>query len=314
MRAQVKILVKLIMEQQVMITHMMGRLSSQGERVPTSYADIIKTPVKTTRVQDRSRSRSKARRVHNVLVVPKKEQNSVETRKLIQAKVSPSKLNIKVNSLKSINKGGIIISAPTNDDIDKLIGEFSKIDDIRQNFDIRKPKLLDPSIIIFNVEETVTKEELLEGLKDQNEELSSANIQVRTSFKSRLGRNWIVSMDPAAFGEIIKKPKINFNWNRLGFKENVRIVQCLKCAKYGHIAINCKNEDLREGPGLCLRCGIKGHKERDCDKDVPNCVNCMNHNLKFKTTHDLKHSARDSCCKIREKELEFQYTRINYGP
>ncbi|GBO20815.1 hypothetical protein AVEN_154277-1 [Araneus ventricosus] len=216
MRSHVKSLIKLVMEQQVMITHLMGRMSSSGERVPTSYAEMVKTPVKAPRGTARSRSRSRTRKLHNVLVIPKNEQSSVDTRKHIQSKVNPSKVNVKVNSLKNVNKGGIIISTPTAQDIDKLIEEFGKIDEIKDNFEIRKPKLLDPRIIVFNVEVSITKEEFLEGL--------------RTSFKSRFGRNWIVSMDPTAFNEIIKKPKINFNWNRLGFRENVRIIQCLKCA------------------------------------------------------------------------------------
>ncbi|GBM71862.1 hypothetical protein AVEN_229360-1 [Araneus ventricosus] len=208
MLAHVKNLVKLIMEQQVMITHMMGRMSSPGERVPTSYANMIRTSVKTPRVQAKSRSRSKTRKVHNVLVVPKNDQSSIDTRKQIQSRVNPSMINVTLNSLKRVNKGGIIIISPTNQDIGKLIEEFAKIDEIKNNFEICKPKVLDPSIIIFYVDESIKKKELLEGLRDQNEELLTANLQVSTCFKARFGKNWIVSMNPSAFGEVIKNLRL----------------------------------------------------------------------------------------------------------
>ncbi|GBN96370.1 hypothetical protein AVEN_222283-1 [Araneus ventricosus] len=110
-------------------------------------------------------------------------------------------------------------------------------------------------------------------------------------------------MNPEAFNAIIKKPNIVQNWTRLSFKENYKIVQCFKCGKYGHIASKCRNEDFREGGGLCLRCGTMGHRERECTLE-PKCMNCESHNSRFKTTYDVKHSARATDCKIRDKEVD----------
>ncbi|GBM37694.1 hypothetical protein AVEN_9975-1 [Araneus ventricosus] len=118
-------------------------------------------------------------------------------------------------------------------------------------------------------------------------------------------------MNPEAFKLVIKKTRINLNWSRLTFKENFRIVQCFRCAKYGHTAERCRSEEFREG-GVCLCCGTKGHKEREC-QDSPKCINCSSHNAKFKTTYDTDHSARSNNCKIRDKEIDLLISRTNYG-
>ncbi|GBN28236.1 Putative protein in type-1 retrotransposable element R1DM [Araneus ventricosus] len=257
-------IMKIVVQQQVMIGHLMGRLSTESKERPPSYAQMVATPsIPPSKKRDRSRSR--ARKLHNIMIYPKTEgATSDQTRKKIQYRIIPSNINVKVNSVKNIGKGGIIINSPTSEDIEKLLAEFQQIEEIRDGFQAFKPKLKDPSIIIFNVTEDLTNEEIIKGLKSQNEELAEAALTVRTSFKGRYRKNWIISMNPEAFNAVIKKPKIVLNSTRLSFKENYKIIQCFKCGKYGHILLKCRDEDTREGGGLCLRCGTKGHKEKEC--------------------------------------------------
>ncbi|GBM80449.1 hypothetical protein AVEN_57288-1 [Araneus ventricosus] len=56
--------------------------------------------------------------------------------------------------------------------------ELELIDEVKDNFQIMKPRLKDPSIVIFNVTDELTNEEFIEGLKSQNEDL--ANDTLRT--------------------------------------------------------------------------------------------------------------------------------------
>ncbi|GBN58772.1 hypothetical protein AVEN_120840-1 [Araneus ventricosus] len=293
-----------------MIGHLMGCLSTETrERIPT-FAEVASTPIGPPS-KARSRSRSRQRKAHNVMIYPKEEgSSSEETKRMIQSKIIPSQIDVKVNNVKNIGKGGIIKKSPTSEDIDKLILEFQRKDENREKFEITRPKLKDPIIIILNVNEDLTKETFIEEHKDLNDELAEAYLIVRTSYKSRFGRNWIVSMNPEAFKLIIKKSRINLNWSRLTFKENFRILQCFKCARYGHTAVKCRNDEFGDG-GVCLRCGTKGHKESECQAP-PKCINCSLHNAKFRTTNNTDHSARSNLCKIRGKEIELLISRT-YG-
>ncbi|GBM90845.1 hypothetical protein AVEN_49809-1 [Araneus ventricosus] len=90
---------------------------------------------------DRDRSWSCPKKEFNVIIYPKKDQNSDNTKKDIQSKISPSKISVSANSRKNIKKGGIPINTSPEEDIDKLIDEFKKADSLFENYEISKPKL-----------------------------------------------------------------------------------------------------------------------------------------------------------------------------
>ncbi|GBL98165.1 hypothetical protein AVEN_268256-1 [Araneus ventricosus] len=176
--------------------------------------------------------------------------------------------------------------------------------------------LRNPSIIIFDIKEELTSEEFMENIKTQNDELAEDKIEVRKKFLSRNGKNWIHSLNPVSFmkkkSNVMKKKRINLNWARLSFRENLRVIQCFQCARYGHIAKNYTNSEFKD-EGICLKCGEMGHKETRGDKETPNCINCFQHNSKFGTRYNFDHPASDKKCKIREKEIELQKSHSNYG-
>lgn len=191
--------------------------------------------------------------------------------------------------------------------------ELENLKEVKENFQIMKPSLKDPNIVILNITDELSNEEFIDSLRAQNEDLTNATLKIRTSYKSKFGKNWIISMDHVAFNALKKRKNINLNWQRLSFKENFRIIQCFKCANYGHTAMTCRDEEFKTGGGICLRCADKGHRERECHAD-PKCSNCTSHNLKFGSTFKTDHSARSNDCKIREKEIDFIISRTNYGP
>ncbi|GBN33148.1 hypothetical protein AVEN_87070-1 [Araneus ventricosus] len=128
-----------IVQQQVIIGYLMGRLSTgTRERIPT-FAEVASTPI-VAPSKPRARSRSRQRKAHNVIIYPKEEGScSEQIKRMIQSKIIPSQIDVKVNNVKNIGKGGIIINSPTSEDIDKLILEFQRKDEIREKFEITKP-------------------------------------------------------------------------------------------------------------------------------------------------------------------------------
>ncbi|GBO18484.1 hypothetical protein AVEN_105333-1 [Araneus ventricosus] len=81
-REPLKELMKILVQQQVMIGHLMGRLSSENKE-RASYAQVLSSSGPPSGTRDRSRSRQ--RKMHNVLIYPKEEGvTSEQTRKSIQ--------------------------------------------------------------------------------------------------------------------------------------------------------------------------------------------------------------------------------------
>ncbi|GBM66891.1 hypothetical protein AVEN_263948-1 [Araneus ventricosus] len=135
--------------------------------------------------------------------------------------------------------------------MDKLKGEFKRSDSLIENYEISKPKLFNPSIVIFQVDEQFSEGEVLEGFQIQNENLAEATLEARTSYKVRTG------LDQDSFQKIITKKELNLYWNRLNFKESLRVIQCFKCVQYSNIAKNCTDTEYREEQILRLNCGEK---------------------------------------------------------
>ncbi|GBN33300.1 hypothetical protein AVEN_267682-1 [Araneus ventricosus] len=65
---------EILVQQQFMTGHLIGRLSSETKERISSYAEIASTSFKPP---TRERSRSRQRKVHNVMIYPKEEGTSL---------------------------------------------------------------------------------------------------------------------------------------------------------------------------------------------------------------------------------------------
>ncbi|GBN76384.1 hypothetical protein AVEN_35651-1 [Araneus ventricosus] len=81
---------------QVLISHVCGTLSDK-ESSGKETKDKVLYSQAVAKGSDRDRSRSRPKKQFNVIIYPKKDQNSDNTKKDIQSKNSPSKISVRVN-------------------------------------------------------------------------------------------------------------------------------------------------------------------------------------------------------------------------
>ncbi|GBM04430.1 hypothetical protein AVEN_35599-1 [Araneus ventricosus] len=162
-----------------------------------------------------------------------------------------------------------------------------------------------PRIVIYGVDNDLTKYEVQENLVSQNNDMTSEGFEVLSSFQGKQGKNWIIQLNPDAYQRIKNRDRLNVGWTRLKFREYLRVMQCYKCYRYGHIRERCRNDES------CVRCG-EGHRSTNCEKSMK-CKNCSFHNSIFATKFKTDHLANDINCKIRSKEIEFLQSQIDYG-
>ncbi|GBN63948.1 hypothetical protein AVEN_129313-1 [Araneus ventricosus] len=72
------------------------------------------------------------------------------------------------------------------EDIDKLIEEFKKIDEIVNNYKIIKPLPRKPRIVIYVVDNDLTEDEVQENLVSQNNDMTSEGLEVLSSFQDSM--------------------------------------------------------------------------------------------------------------------------------
>ncbi|GIX87735.1 CCHC-type domain-containing protein [Caerostris darwini] len=240
-----------------------------------------------------------------------KDTYSLVTKKVILNAINIKQIKVAVKNVRNISNGGILIETDTEKDLDALIEEFKKKDELTQKFSIAKPVTRKPHIICFNVSTDMGETELTECLRNQfledNEQQLEDAFIIKHHFDTKRGVNWIIEVNPTLYAKVAKGKKLNLGWERIGFKEYLRPSQCYKCGKYGHTSTYCKQEKE-----TCTNCGKNDHSWKNCTNKA-HCINCEAHNTKFHKHLDTNHGCTSRKCPVQEKERQQISSRTIYG-
>lgn len=108
-------------------------------------------------------------------------------------------------------------------------------------------------------------------------------IKIEFKIKGNRGINVILSMKPTVFNNLIKKGRVNIQWEHYNLREFIKPLQCFNCWHFGHMAKYCRVKKK------CSNCGSEDHKVEKCQNNVQ-CTNYHTHNTRFKTKFNTKHS------------------------
>ncbi|KAL7725631.1 hypothetical protein ACLKA6_005690 [Drosophila palustris] len=98
----------------------------------------------------------------------------------------------------------------------------------------------------------------------------------------------IVCLNPALAKALLQVGKLKIGWTRCQVRERISQRRCYRCLEFGHLANRCTSTVDRTG--LCLRCGVNGHKAASCSSE-PKCFHCMENNRQ-----DCNHFAGSKRC------------------
>lgn len=228
-------------------------------------------------------------------------QEEIETN--LKENIDPNGTDIDIQGITKTKRGEVIIRSRNKEmaeKIEKTIRDNEKMGKIKTRLSSKKY----PRKIIYNVDKTVDKEEILENLKRQmntTEEIRIINKQER-----RRGNNWIFEISPMDYSKNKERKRVCIGWESVPLKDYFSIMQCYKCGEIGHRKMDCKNGET------CYKCGVPGHKAENC-RNGPGCINCKKENLKYGRSDDIDHNCWDDKCKAREYQINKQKRITNYG-
>lgn len=116
----------------------------------------------------------------------------------------------------------------------------------------------------------------------------------------------ILEVSPTVHKVLFGGRRIFLKYAICSFADYIRILQCYKCLKFGHMARNCNSKPA------CGHCAGE-HDTKDCvSKDLPPiCFNCKVHQG---FNDDTDHEATDAKrCPILDRKIKDRITSTSYG-
>jgi hypothetical protein len=80
--------------------------------------------------------------------------------------------------------------------------------------------------------------------------------------------------------------------------EEIRVKQCFRCHRFGHMAKECKNKEL------CFKCGKEGHRKSECGAEAKRCPNCIR-----ARRGQTNHCATDRKCPELQRRMQLKASR-----
>ncbi|KAF9808437.1 hypothetical protein SFRURICE_008490 [Spodoptera frugiperda] len=134
-----------------------------------SYANVVKKGENLVRPAN----------LQSIAIYPAdKTQSSDDTKTLVQKIISPEELKLRVRGMKKIRNGGVIISADSKGDIEKLKASEKLVS---SGLKVEEPSKRRPRIAVIGVPVALTEKEVLDCIFEQNLSEKLANTS-RESF------------------------------------------------------------------------------------------------------------------------------------
>lgn len=158
------------------------------------------------------------------------------------------------------------------------------------NFHPKDTKIKDNSFALFGIPKTKKSEDVIKELTRRDKRFKTAEFKMRERFPINTSKDAITfSCCESLTAKITSKPHTFLGTNRHKISKFADLVQCYKCAKFGHTATKCDSKKI-----CCPNCA-QAHTLDNCTTNfTPKCGNCS----MVKVGHS-NHSSWDVRCPYR---------------
>lgn len=183
-------------------------------------------------------------------------------------------------------------------DSEKVISEVNKR--CHNTLIAEKGKKYRPRMIMYDIPDDITKENIIQVIKDQNSEIIEDNnyLEVKTILKQKSFtgkqeiKNAIIEVDPGLRKKMLEVGKLKCRWVRCKVNDNIYIRRCFTCSRF-HGGDKCQNKLS------CPRCcGEHDLKSCTVERHHFKCINCVKYNERTKSSNHVNtgHAATDKQC------------------
>ena len=216
-------------------------------------------------------------------------------------------LNVRVNAVRKTRSGGLAVETASEAEL-KALKECKKFDVL--GLKVESPRKIGPKVVMFDVENDMTNESLMNELYDRNlrrMKVSEDEFRQRVRVVSRTNRkgvnvgNVVVELNRRMHDILMNQRRVYVKWKVCKVRDFVSVMRCRRCLAFGHTTRECA---LKER--LCEKCGENGHLKEKC-RNVCRCRNCKLRGRKS------DHSVMSRECPEYKRMVERERARIDDG-
>nr|CAI5838451.1 unnamed protein product [Callosobruchus analis] len=232
---------------------------------------------------------NKPKSLKSIIITPEKQQSDYLTRRDLSRNINLSKLNIKVENVKTLKNGGIELNVEDSCHT-KLKEEIKK--KLPQRYKLSEPKMFKPRIKIvgYRSNDKITEKEIEEDIIRQNHFVTEEDLHV--TYIRYISHKKIYIIYAEISGKLYShifdnnNSKILTGFQNLSVYSNNEISLCKNCLKFNHTEKKCTSQKV------CIKCG-QNHDSMSCNMTTHTCCNCLNSNEKYHKNYNVNHCPTD---------------------
>lgn len=177
-------------------------------------------------------------------------------------------------------------------------------------YEVSTPKDVIPTIKIVGYDDDyMTDQNLIDALKCENSSIfdEESVIKIVSNKKNRANRCVAeINVDVDTLQKCLAKKRAIIGFISCRIYEQIEVVRCFKCCRFGHIAADCTEKSY-----ICPVCA-GAHMVGECNSTVHKCANCVDAAERFNFVGDVNHSALSMTCPMMIKRIEKRKKNIVY--
>ena len=216
----------------------------------------------------------------------------------------PSDCGLKVKRISNSLKSAVKIEAFTPD-LEKVRSHPGLL---AAGLTVQENAKFNPRIIVHGVPRSMSADEIRQEIIAQNfDDVIGNDLKVIYIFPPKQDKRFtscVLEISPSIRTALLKNGRIFLRYAACNFADHIRVMQCYRCLKFGHLAKNCKEKPC------CGHCA-EGHEMKDCvARNLPPvCINC-----KHTQGANYRHMATDGkLCPILCRKIKDKIANTNYG-